>query len=88
MAFFFLAQLLVYAVDAEQVISREKLKLAVTFFSADLFCMLVAYALWRGGSVLQLVFQDEHFKLGIDVKNSRYLTCQHCVSDPFSTKLD
>lgn len=49
MPFFFLAQLLVYSVDAEQVISREKLKLAVTFFSAYLFCMLVVYMLWGGG---------------------------------------
>lgn len=46
---FFLAQLLVYSVDAELVISREKLKLSVTFFSAYLFCMLVTYMLWGRG---------------------------------------
>lgn len=39
--FFFLAQLLVYSRDAEQVISREKLNLADTFFSAYLLCMLI-----------------------------------------------
>lgn len=49
MFFFFLAQLLVYSVDAEQVISREKLKLSVTFFSAYSFCMLVMYMLWGRG---------------------------------------
>lgn len=47
--FFFLAQLLVYSVDAEQVISREKLKLSVTYFSAYLFCVLVMYMLWGRG---------------------------------------
>lgn len=46
---FFLAQLLVYSVDAELVISREKLKLSVTFFSAYLFCVLVTYMLWGRG---------------------------------------
>lgn len=70
MAFFFLAQLLVYSVDAEQVISREKLKPAVTFFSAYLFCMLVVYMLWGGGSLLQLAFQSGHCKLRINFKNS------------------
>lgn len=45
MTVFFLAQLLVYSIDAEQVISREKLKLAVTFFSPFLFCMLVVCVL-------------------------------------------
>lgn len=46
---FFQAQLLVHSVDAEQVISREKLKLSVTFFSAYLFCVLVVYMHWGRG---------------------------------------
>lgn len=63
-AFFFsLAQLLVYSVDAEQVVSREKLKLAVPFYSAYLFCTLLVHVLWGGGSPLQLAFQDGHCKL-------------------------
>jgi len=86
--FFFLAQLLVYSVDAEQVISREKLKLAVTFFNVYLFYMLIVYVLSGGGSLLQLAFQDGHCKLGTDFKNSRYFICWHCVSDPYSVKLD
>lgn len=36
-----LAQLLLYFRDAEQVISREKLKLADTFFSSYLLCMFI-----------------------------------------------